>query len=86
MHRSIMEEQQMTDTTQKTSMTEDIELYNPDEFITNDIKSFHYEVMDPGKHVWAALYLDNGRIGHLNIFSDCGKLSVRYEEWDKLDG
>ena len=64
-------------------MTEDIELYNPDEFIVNDIKMFHWEVMDPGKHVWAALYLDYGRIGHLNIFSDCGKLSVRYEEWDK---
>ena len=66
-------------------MTEDIELYNPDEFIVNDIKMFNWEVMDPGKHVWAALYLDNGRIGHLNIFSDGGKLSVRYEEWDKLN-
>ena len=65
-------------------MTEDIELYNPDEFIVSDIKMFHWEVMDPGKHVWAALYLDNGRIGHLNIFSDCDKLSVRYEEWSKI--
>ena len=63
---------------------DDIELYNPDEFIVNDIKMFHYEVMDSGKHVWAALYLDNGRIGHLNIFSDCDKLNVRYEEWNEM--
>lgn len=66
-------------------MTEDKELYNPDEFLLDNIKSFHYEVMDE-KHVWAALYLDNGRIGHLNIFSNGGKLETRYEEWDKLDG
>jgi len=63
-------------------MTEDIELYNPDEFIVNDIKSFNYEVMDKN-HIWAAFYLENGRIGHLNIFSNGGKLETRYEEWDK---
>ena len=62
----------------------DIELYNPDEFIVNDIKSLHYEVMDKN-HIWAAFYLENGRIGHLNIFSNGGKLESRYEEWDKLD-
>ncbi len=65
-------------------MTEDIEFYNPDEFIVNDIKSFNYEVMDKN-HIWAAFYLENGRIGHLNIFSNGGKLETRYEEWDKLD-
>ena len=68
----------------KPMMTEDIELYNPDEFIVNDIKMFHYEVMDKN-HIWAAFYLNNGRIGHLNIFSNGGKLETRYEEWDKLD-
>ena len=40
-----MEEQKMID----------IELYNPDEFIVNDIKSFNYEVMDKN-HIWAAFY------------------------------
>ncbi len=64
-------------------MTEDKELYNPDEFIVNDIKSFNYKVMDEGEHVWMAFYLENGRIGHLNIFRNCGKLETRYEEWDK---
>ncbi len=63
-------------------MSEDIEKYNPDEFIVNDIKSFHYEVMDPGKHIWAAFSLQNGRTGHLNIFSNGGKLETRYEECD----
>ena len=65
-------------------MSEDIEKYNPDEFIVNDIKMFHYEVMDKN-HIWAAFYLENGRIGYLNIFSNGGKLETRYEEWDKLD-
>jgi len=37
-------------------------------------------------HIWAGFSLQNGRIGHLNIFSNGGKLSSRYEEWDKLDG
>ncbi len=66
-------------------MTEDIELYNPDKILIENIKSFNYEVMDKN-HIWAAFYLDNGRIGHLNIFSNGGKLETRYEEWDKLDG
>jgi hypothetical protein len=60
----------------------DKELYNPDEFIVNDIKMLHYEVMDPNKHIWAAFYLENGRIGHLNIFLIDGRLETRYEEWD----
>ena len=62
----------------------DKELYNPDEFIVNDIKMLHYEIMEPDKHVWMAFYLENGRIGHLNIFSDCGKIQTRYEEWNEM--
>ncbi len=41
----------------------DIEKYNPDEFIVNDIKMFHYEVMEPGKHIWAAFYLRMVELG-----------------------
>jgi hypothetical protein len=66
-------------------MSEDIELYNPDKILIENIKSFNYEVMEPGKHIWAAFYLENGRTGHLNIFSNGGKLETRYEEWGKLD-
>jgi hypothetical protein len=56
-------------------------LHNPDEFLLDDIKMFHYEVMDPKRHLWCAFYMENGRIGHLNIFLKDGKLETRYEEW-----
>jgi hypothetical protein len=59
----------------------DKELYNPDEFLLDNIKSFHYEVMDEGEHVWMAFYFENGNTGHLNIFRNCGKINTRYEEW-----
>jgi len=64
---------------------EEKEYYNPDEFIVNDIKMAHYEVMDKGKHVWMAFYLENGSIGHLNVFMIDGKLETRYEEWKEND-
>jgi len=59
----------------------DKELYNPDEFLLDDIKSYHYEVMEEGRHVWMAFYLENGSIGHLNIFLNDGRIQTRYEEW-----
>jgi hypothetical protein len=65
-------------------MSEDIEKYNPDKILIENIKSFNYEVMDKN-HIWAGFSLQNGRTGHLNIFSNGGKLETRYEEWDKLD-
>ena len=43
----------------------DKELYNPDEFLLDNIKSFHYEVMDEGEHVWMAFYMEDGRIGQI---------------------
>jgi hypothetical protein len=57
-------------------------LVNPDEFLLDDIKSYHYEVMDEGEHVWMAFYFENGKSGHLNIFLNNGKINTRYEEWD----
>jgi len=45
----------------------DKELYNPDEFLLDNIKGFHYEVMDEGEHVWMAFYFEDGRTGHLNL-------------------
>jgi hypothetical protein len=58
-------------------------LYNPDEFLLDDIKAYHYEVMDEGQHVWMAFYLADGSIGHLNIFLNNGRIQTRYEEWDE---
>ncbi len=63
----------------------DKELYNPDEFLLDNIKSYHYEVMDQGHHVWMAFYLADGKTGHLNIFLNNGKINTRYEEWETLD-
>jgi hypothetical protein len=63
-------------------MTDKI-LYNPDEFLLDNIKSYHYEVMDEGFHVWMAFYFEDGRTGHLNIFNNCGKINTRYEEWNE---
>jgi hypothetical protein len=57
-------------------------LINPDEFLLDNIKAYHYEVMDEGHHVWMSFYFEDGRTGHLNIFNNCGKINTRYEEWD----
>ena len=48
-------------------------LHNPDEFLLDDIKMFHYETMDPKRHLWCAFYMEDGRIGHLNIFLKDGQ-------------
>jgi len=64
------------------AMNGDKTLYNPDEFLLDNIKSYHYEVMDEGHHVWMAFYLENGNTGHLNIFLNDGKINTRYEEWN----
>jgi hypothetical protein len=63
-------------------MTDKI-LYNPDEFLLDNIKSFHFEVMDPEQHIWAAFYMEDGTTGHLNIFLNDGKIQTRYEEWNE---
>jgi hypothetical protein len=57
-------------------------LVNPDEFLLNNIKDYHYEVMDEGDHVWMAFYFENGKTGHLNVFLNDGKIHTRYEEWN----
>jgi hypothetical protein len=40
---------------------------NPDEIVLEDVKMVHYEVMEPGKSVWLGIYLNDGRMYHLNI-------------------
>lgn len=55
-------------------------LVSPDEFLLHNIKSYHYEVMDDGKHVWMAFHMEDGTIGHLNIFLNDSKIQTRYEE------
>ena len=55
--------------------------YNPDEFCLDNVKMYHYEEMSP-EHKWMAFYMENGIIGHLNIFLKDGRIETRYEEWE----
>lgn len=63
----------------------DKQLSNPDEFLLDNIKAYHYEVMEEGRHVWMAFYFENGDVGHLNVFVHDGKLKTRYEQWADWD-
>jgi hypothetical protein len=51
---------------------------NPDEFVLEDVKMFHYEVMEPNKSIWAGIYLNDGKIFHLNISGN--NLRVNYSD------
>lgn len=51
---------------------------NPDEFVLEDVKMVHYETMENSRAVWMGIYLNNGKIYHLNIFGD--NLKVNYSE------
>ena len=42
---------------------------NPDEFVFEDAKMIHYEVMNE-TCVWMVIYLNDGRLYHLNIHGD----------------
>ena len=45
-------------------------IQNPDEFVLEDVKMVHYEVMEQRESVWLGIYLNNGKMYHLNISGD----------------
>ena len=51
---------------------------NPDEIVLEDVKMVHYEVMEEGRAVWLGIYLNNGKMYHLNIGGD--NLWVNYSD------
>lgn len=51
---------------------------NPDEIILEDVKMVHYETMQEGRAVWLGIYLNNGKMYHLNIGGD--NLYVNYSD------
>ena len=53
-------------------------LYNPDEFVFDEVKMLHYEVMNETS-VWMGIYLDDGRLYHLNIHGDNLRVSLTDE-------
>ena len=51
---------------------------NPDEIVLEDVKMVHYETMEEGRAVWLGIYLNNGKMYHLNIGGD--NLYVNYSD------
>ena len=45
------------------------QLKNPDEFVFEDVEMVHYEVMNESS-VWMGIYLNDGKLYHLNIHGD----------------
>jgi hypothetical protein len=40
---------------------------NPDEIVLEDVRMLHYETMEEGRHVWLGIYMNDGKIYHMNI-------------------
>ena len=57
-------------------MTELVE--NPDEFVFEDVEMVHYEVMNESS-VWMGIYLNDGKLYHLNIHGDNLRVSLTDE-------
>ena len=57
-------------------MTELVE--NPDEFVFEDVEMVHYEVMNESS-VWMGIYLNDGKLYHLNIHGDNLRVSLSDE-------
>jgi hypothetical protein len=53
-------------------------LYNPDEFVFDEVKMVHYEVMNESS-VWMGIYLNDGKLYHLNIHGDNLRVSLTDE-------
>jgi len=53
---------------------------NPDEVVLRDVETFHYEVMEEGRHVWIGIYTNDGKIYHMNIACNNDKLNVYYSD------
>ena len=51
---------------------------NPDEIVLRDVEMFHLESMEEGRAVWLGIYLNNGKMYHLNIGGD--NLWVNYSD------
>ena len=51
---------------------------NPDEFVFDEVKMLHYEVMNETS-VWMGIYLNDGRLYHLNIHGDNLRVSLTDE-------
>ena len=54
------------------------QLKNPDEFVFEDVEMVHYEVMNESS-AWMGIYLNDGKLYHLNIHGDNLRVSLSDE-------
>jgi len=64
---------------------------NPDEIVLENVRMVHYETMEEGRAVWLGIYMNDGKMYHMNIGGDNLYVNYSYEgndpnitEWDKL--
>ena len=78
----MFEEAERREAANKKELKEELEAYrfvkNPDEIVLEDVKMVHYETMEEGRAVWIGIYLNNGKMYHLNIGGD--NLYVNYSD------
>ena len=65
---------------------------NPDEIILENVKMIHYETMEEGRAVWLGIYMNDGKMYHMNIGGENLYVNYSYEgndpnitEWAKLN-
>jgi hypothetical protein len=68
----------MNTTPKMSAIMTDKGLYNPDEFVFDEVKMVHYEVMNESS-VWMGIYLNDGKLYHLNIHGDNLRVSLTDE-------
>ena len=64
---------------------------NPDEIVLEDVRMVHFETMEEGRAVWLGIYMNDGKMYHMNIGGDNLYVNYSYEgndpnitEWAKL--
>ena len=63
---------------------------NPDEIVLENVRMVHYETMEEGRAVWLGIYMNDGKMYHMNIGGDNLYVNYSYEgndpnitEWAK---
>ena len=52
---------------------------NPDEIVLEDVRMVHYETMEEGRAVWLGIYMNDGKMYHMNIGGDNLYVNYSYE-------
>lgn len=52
---------------------------NPDEIVLENVRMVHYETMEEGRAVWLGIYMNDGKMYHLNIGGDNLYVNYSYE-------